>query len=85
MCGHLKLKDWLVRQRETFFTPLIQPLLPMKIERPANLTFDKIKYEFAKPFCPPFKTDFGSDEEWATASSPDFVTPQLTNETECLK
>ena len=25
-----------------------------------------MKYEFSKPFCPPTKTDIGSDEEWAT-------------------
>ena len=72
-------------KRTVFSEPLIQPLLPMKIERPANLTIDKMKYKFAKPFFPPSKTDFKSNKEWATESSPDFVTPQLTNETECYK
>ena len=43
--------------------PRIQPLLSMKVERPKNLTFDKTKYEFSKPFCPPTKSDLGSDEE----------------------
>ena len=46
--------------------PRIQPLLSLKVERPENLTLDKMKYEFSKPFCPPTNTDFGSDEEWAT-------------------
>ena len=83
-CGHLKPKGLMFEtKRSVFSKPLIQRLLPMKIGRPANLTFDKMKYEFAKPFCPPSKTELGSDEEWATESSLDFVTPQLTNETEC--
>ena len=55
----------------------------MKIEQPANLTFNIIKYKFAKRFCLPSKIDFGSDKEWATESSPEFVATQLTNETDC--
>ena len=72
-------------KRSVFSEPLIQPLLLMKIERPANLTFDKMKYEIAKPVLPPSKTNFNSKKEWATESSPEFVTIQLTNETECYK
>ena len=64
---HLNLK-W--REFETMINQItnsrIQPLLSMKVERPENLTFDQMKYEFSKPFCPPNKTDIGSDEEWAT-------------------
>ena len=67
MCGHLKPKRL---QIETVIgqitNPLYQPLLSMKVERPENLTFDNMKYEFSKPFCPPTKTDLRSDEEWAT-------------------
>ena len=44
-----------------------------------------MKYEFLKSFCPPSKTDFGSDKELATQPAPDFVAPQLTNETEYQK
>ena len=49
----------------------------MKVEWPENLTLDKIKYEFSKPFLPPPKTYFGSDEEWAwaTVPAPNFVAP----------
>ena len=67
MCGHLKPKRL---QIETVIgqitNPRIKPLLSIKVERPENLTFDQMKYEFSKPFCPPNKTDIGSDEEWAT-------------------
>ena len=78
MCGHLKPKR---RQIETVIgqitNPRIQPLLSMKVERPENLTFDKIKYEFSKLFCPPTKTDLGSDEELATE-------PDITLQKKCL-
>ena len=63
--------------------PQIQLLLSIKVGRQNNLTLDKMKYEFSKPSCQPSKTDFGSDEEWATDPFPYFVAPQLTNETEC--
>ena len=49
------------------------------------MTLDKNKYEFSKPFCPPSKTDFGSDEKWATEPESDFMAPQRTNETEFQK
>ena len=42
-----------------------------------------MKYEFVKPYCPLSKTDFGSDEEWATEPAFDFEALQITNETEC--
>ena len=64
MCGHLKPKRLQIERVIGQITnPRIQPLLSMKVERPENLTFDKMKYEFSKPFCPPTKTDLGSDEE----------------------
>ena len=49
-----------------------------------------MKYEFSKPYCPPSKTDFGSDEESATEHASDFVAQQLTKEFEyqekvCIK
>ena len=43
--------------------PQIQPLLSLKVELPEKMTLDRMKYEFSKPFCPPSKTDFGSDEK----------------------
>ena len=86
MCAHLnptKLK--FVREMRQIMNPRIQPLVLMNIERPENLTVDKIKYEFSKPFCPPSKADFGSDEEWATEPAPDFMAQQLINESEYQK
>ena len=44
-----------------------------------------MKFEFIKLFCLPSKTDFGSDEEWATMPANDFVALQLTSETECQR
>ena len=53
MCGHLKPKRLQIERVIGQITnPRIQPLLSMKVERPENLTFDKMKYEFSKPFCP---------------------------------
>ena len=44
MCGHLKPKRLTFEtERSVFSKPRIQLLLPMKIERPANLTLDKTK------------------------------------------
>ena len=67
MCGHLNPKRL---QIETVIGQItnrrIQLLLSIKVERPENLTFDKMKYEFSKPFCPPIKSDLESDEKWAT-------------------
>ena len=66
MCGHLKPKRLQIERVIGQITnPRIHPLLSMKIERPENLTFNKMKYEFSKPFCLPTKTDIGSDEERA--------------------
>ena len=67
MCGHLKPKRLEIETMIGQITnPRIQPLLSMKVERPENLAYDKIKYEFSTPLCPPTKTDLGSDEELAT-------------------
>ena len=67
MCGHLKPKRLQIETVIEQITNLqIQLLLSMKVERPENLTFDKMKYDFSRPFCPPTKTDIGSDEELAT-------------------
>ena len=51
----------------------------MKVKRPKNLTFDKIKYEFSKPLSPTTKTNLGSDEKRATE-------PDITLQTKvCIK
>ena len=52
----------------------IQFVLPMKLERPTNLTFDMINYEFSQPLCLRFNIDFESDEKWAIEPASDFVT-----------
>ena len=84
MCGHLKFKRLSFETESSVFSmPRSQPLLLMKIERPTNLTLDKMKYEYAKPYCPLSKTDFESDKEWATEPAFDFEALQLTNKIEC--
>ena len=78
MCGHLKPKRLQIeRVIEQITDPRIQQLLSMKVERPENLTFDKMKYEFSKPFCLPTKIDLGSDEEWASE-------PDITLQKKCV-
>ena len=84
MCDHLKPKRLTFEtERSVFFKPRIQPLLLIKIKRPTNLTLIKMKYKFSTPFCPPFKTNFRSDEKCATEPASDFLASQLTNETKC--
>ena len=64
MCGHVKLKRINFETEMVQITnPQIQPLLSMHVERPTNVTLDRMKYEFSKLFCSPSKTDFGSDEK----------------------
>ena len=84
MCGHLKPKKLEFEiEMGQITNPRIEPMLSLTVERPENVTLDKMKYEFPKLFCPPSKTDFGSDEKWATEPDSDFMAPQRTNETEC--
>ena len=84
MCGHLKPKTLEFEiEMGQMTNPRIEPLLSLTVDRPEHMTLDKMKYEFSKPFCPLSKTDFGSDEKWATEPDSDFMAPQPTNETEC--
>ena len=62
----------------------------MKVKQPENLTLDKIKNEFSKPFYPPTKTEFERDKKWAIKLAFNVVAPQRTNKTKsqtkvCIK
>ena len=57
----------------------IQPLVSLRVDRLENITLDKMNYEFSKPFCATSKTDFGSDEKFATEPDSDFMAFQRTN------
>ena len=86
MCGNLKPKKLEFEiEMGQITNPRIEPLLSLKIDRPEKMTLVNMKYEFSQPFCPPSKTDFGSDKKWATEPDSDFMAPQRTNETECQK
>ena len=86
MCGHLKPKTLEFEiEIGQISNSRIQALLSLKVERPENMTVDKMKYEFSKPFCPPSKTDFKSDEKRATEPDFDFMALKRTNDIDYQK
>ena len=59
------------KELSIYSKPKIKPLLSKDVEQPENLQFDRIKYEFYKPFVTPvqIKSEYQNAEEVKT----DFV------------
>ena len=69
MCEFIKPKKLtLDKEMGLPFNPQFKPLLSKEIQRPANLQFDIMKYEFSKPYVSPvqIKTEYQNSEEVKT-------------------